>query len=559
MIKDTLVDWLKIQQRRGTRGSPAYTKSNGFIDFIMNQGVRFEDKLVSYIHKHRHKVTFVADTITDENCARGIELMKKGVPVLHSVPVKNEKEHTQGIIDLLIRSDYLDKIMDTAPLGRMEMKKKAPHLSGNYHYVVVDIKFSTLMLRADAIHLLNSKNLPFYKAQCWIYTQAVGEIQGYQAPYAFIMGRRWTSTSRGVTTRVNECLSQLGRICYKSVDKDIPGMTKKAIDWVRDVRQNGEKWTIYPPCRPELYPNMCVDSGMWAKEKEIIAERIAEITSVWQCGVKHRGNAHGRGIMSWRDADCNAATLGMGPTRGPIVNAILDINRQKKEKIRPQKITKNLYEWKRYRKNEMFIDFETISDVFTDFSNLPLQESTDMIFMIGAGWTEKGKWRYRTFVCSELSREAEYEIMDDFATFMRKKKYPKMFYWHAEKTLWTRAENRQGELANRRRRAHIADVWDLGEWADMADLFRSVPIVVRDCFKYSLKHIARAMFNHGLISVNLDTDCDSGMTAMVNAWKCYQRSRKPKEDDVMKDIVKYNEFDCKVLWDILMYLRSNHK
>ena len=45
---------------------------------------------------------------------------------------------------------------------------------------------------------------------------------------------------------------------------------------------------------------------------------------------------------------------------------------------------------------------------------------------------------------------------------------------------------------------------------------------------------------------------------MVNAWKCYRDEENPVESTVMKDIVKYNEFDCKVLWDILSYLKENH-
>jgi hypothetical protein len=46
--------------------------------------------------------------------------------------------------------------------------------------------------------------------------------------------------------------------------------------------------------------------------------------------------------------------------------------------------------------------------------------------------------------------------------------------------------------------------------------------------------------------------------AMVNAWKCYQYSDNPVNTETMKDITKYNEFDCKVLWEIMGYLRQNH-
>jgi hypothetical protein len=45
---------------------------------------------------------------------------------------------------------------------------------------------------------------------------------------------------------------------------------------------------------------------------------------------------------------------------------------------------------------------------------------------------------------------------------------------------------------------------------------------------------------------------------MIFAWKTYSESENPENSDVMKDIITYNEFDCKVLWEILTFLRINH-
>ena len=70
------------------------------------------------------------------------------------------------------------------------------YYSRPYHYIVIDIKFSTLPLRANGKHLLNSGSYPAYKAQCLIYTDAIGLIQGYTSRYAFILGRRWKYTQK---------------------------------------------------------------------------------------------------------------------------------------------------------------------------------------------------------------------------------------------------------------------------------------------------------------------------------------------------------------------------
>ena len=66
------------------------------------------------------------------------------------------------------------------------------------------------------------------------------------------------------------CLNRLGKISYNSVDLDYKRRTREAIKWIRDVRTKGHNWSVYPPTRIELYPNMCVDSGEWNSEKEKI-------------------------------------------------------------------------------------------------------------------------------------------------------------------------------------------------------------------------------------------------------------------------------------------------
>ena len=64
-----------------------------------------------------------------------------------------------------------------------------------------------------------------------------------------------------------------------------------------------------------------------------------------------------------------------------------------------------------------------------------------------------------------------------------------------------------------------------------------------------------------MISAKIESECNNGMTAMISAFKCYNSSNESTEienSDVMKDIGKYNEFDVKVLSEILYYLRKNN-
>jgi hypothetical protein len=561
MLKDTLVDWLK---EHGSHSNRLYEGGKDFSNFIMDRGIEFETELVKYINKFKIPVVTVSEYITNESINKTIQLMKEGIPIIHSAPVRNTKNHTHGIIDLLVRSDYIDQLVDDCPLSDEEQIIPSPKLGKQYHYIVIDIKFSTLPLRADGKHLLNIGNYPAYKAQCLIYTDAIGLIQGYTSQYAYILGRRWKCRKKGINYNNFECLDKLGVIDYKNIDNQYVQQTIDALLWLRENKKFGHQWSVSPPSRRELYPNMSLDSGKWQKQKIKIAEEIGEISSIWYCGVKNREIALDNGIKSWRNPKCVSSNIGLKGKRANIIDSILEINRQDVDKIRPKKILNNIFNWKN-EGNEIFVDFETLSDIFCSFSELPEQKSTDMIFMIGVYWKpkQKSKWEYKRFTCKKATYEEEYRIMNEFATFIKKqKKNTKLWYWCAENRFWKISENRQFDFAikkgDKQKMDCISNNWKLFNWVDMCNIFKEEPIVIKDCFKFGLKPIAIAMKKHNLIKTKLDSECNSGMSAMIKAWKCYQDFSDPANCPIMQDISKYNKFDVQVLKDILSYLRKNH-
>lgn len=552
MLNDPLVDWLGSTTKKSSLST--FKNNPGFLDFIMKRGIEFERELVKYIREHKIPVVTVSDVITDQSVAKTECLMKEGTICIHSAPLRNIKNNTQGIADLIVRSDYLEKLVAECPMSNKEKHIKAPNLgSDNYHYVVIDIKFSTLPLRADGKHLLNSDNFPFYKAQTWIYNQAVGAIQGYTPRYAYILGRRWNYTCKGIKYSSIDCLEKLGVIDFQDIDHDYISKTEEAIAWRREVESHGNEWTSSPPSRNELYPNMCVDSGRWNKEKQQIADENKEITQIWYCGVRERQNAFSLGIKSWDDPRCTSVTLKIGPSRAPVIDAILDINRQNIDKIRPHKIRSKMYDWRNDR-NDVFVDFETLLDIFAPLEELPKQKPTNQLFMIGVYYRNGNALVYKNFICNRLSLDEEFRIMNEFFLFMKERGFPKMWFWHAEKSFWTQAENRQYDRTNER---VILTEWEkLGLWCDMASLFRTEPIVLKDCFNFSLKNIVKTMNKHGLIPTKLESECDSGTMAAIKAWSAYETSDfDPANNPVLQDVAKYNEFDVKALHDILEYLR----
>ena len=60
----------------------------------MGKGVEFEDNLVKYINTHKIPVVTVSPYITTKTVKKTIALMKAGIPLIHSAPVKNKKNNT---------------------------------------------------------------------------------------------------------------------------------------------------------------------------------------------------------------------------------------------------------------------------------------------------------------------------------------------------------------------------------------------------------------------------------------------------------------------------------
>lgn len=534
MRNDHLVDWLKLKIPTNCSETSAQNDCN----FLMNKGIEFENGIIEYL-RQKFEIVTISDRIDENTIWQTKQEMDKGTPIIHSAPLACSKRRIRGIADLLIRSDWIAKLVDVFPIELDQTTKP--------YYLAIDIKFATLPLRADGIHILNSGNFPGYKAQMWIYNQILGDMQGYLPRFAFVLGRRWRCSQKGLKFGEKNSLSRLGVIDFKTVDSEYSTRTNSAIEWVRDVKTNGQNWGLSD--RTELYPNLCVDSGKWNEIKKDIGQQIGDITQLWYCGVRERNRALEQGIKTWRDSRCTSETLGVNGKRGPILDAILNINRQNAITMLPNKISTNMYNW-RTPTNEIFLDFETLNDIFSPPT--PNQYSTDMIFMIGVYYQSDQKWIYRNFLAQSADRTEEFRIMDDFLNFYRTIDCPRIWYWHAETGIWNRACNRQFELTNNEK---IPTEWAIDNWIDLAKIFRQEPIVIKNCFNFGLKNIAKCMYNHGMITTKLIAQCDSGLTASIKAWQAYNNSTASTE--IFDDISRYNQFDVTVLQDILSYLRNN--
>lgn len=173
--------------------------------------------------------------------------------------------------------------------------------------------------------------------------------------------------------------------------------------------------------------------------------------------------------------------------------------------------------------------------------------------MIGVGFINKeNKWEFKCIVAKNDTLIAQIEMFNDFWNFINEilEKHEKeegvFIHWtSAEQTFFNKIKN-------------IIKCKDK-LFLDLYQMFIAEPIVIKGALNFSLKTIANAMYNHRLIQTKWDSDstCSNGLDAMLIAHKLYESKTIVKIED-MKDIAYYNEVDCKVLYEILNYLRVNH-
>jgi hypothetical protein len=551
------------------------------LNILLKNGLEFEDRVMVLLkEKFPNQIkTIVSNRINYYEKVytyyqQTLDAMKNNIPIIYQGVVMNfdsDYKGTYGLPDLIVRADYIDLIVLSKCLDKSIPKNK---------YVIVDIKNSSLHLSSDGLRLLNQSSMPSYKAQLYIYTRALGEMQNYEPPHAYILGNSYQYSVTGDKFYNNNCFGQLAVIRYDSWDMKYKNETLECIKWLRNVKTNGYKWDLFnsnvPKCK-ELYPNLnSTNESPWNEFKEIYAKKINDISMLPGCGNVQREFALTNGITSWIDPKCNSKTLGVtGPKTSILLDKIIDINRSE------DKIIDLNSDIKLESSNlEFFVDFETI-DISNDFSTLPLQNRQEYIFMIGVGYSSnlnsnQKSYKHKTFVMIELTLQEQFNILVDFYYYIMAvsinilgsnyKGIPPLYHWGcAEQSIFNRVCDNilTSKIKNSNIEKIIHEMYNQINWLDMLPIFKTNSIVIKNAFSYSLKDITNAFYSHGLINTIWDKNnpCKNGSIAMVLANELYQKYRNTNDpkailtDPIMINIIEYNKVDCIVMYELLNAIR----
>ena len=573
ILGDPILDWLDLYgERAGFKRDPAfphYDPRTDFTSLILEQGRRFERAVVDLLSKDYATSTISASPEDSPSLPKGKETLAAmcgGVPIICKGVLLDPQHKTYGVPDLLIRSDVLLKMLPGS-ITELEAERSAPDLPfANWHYRVVDIKFRTLGLLAGG-EVDNSGSAPAYKVQLFIYNRALGRLQGFEPPTSYLLGRGWTQHDN----RGSSCLERLGPVPQAGTlarKRPISEATGEATDWVRRLRTEGANWQVLPESSvPELYPNASNDEdGPWHHAKKEIAERLKDLTLLWHVAAPGRRMAHEAGIYQWKDPRVTPEALGVtGDRRSLMFTEILDINRATTGPVvRPPRIRAARGEYHKAAALEFYVDFETVSDLADDFLSLPEKGGQPLIFLIGCGHLEAGEWSFRSFVVDRLSEPEEGRIIQEWLTHMDSTGLRVDSGCAPLVIHWSPAEVSNFETAyNSARERHKRPNWPSPRWFDfLRRVIHEEPVVVRGALAFGLKAVAKAMHAHGLIETVWEDGPTDGLGAMVGAWWCQGEARRlgvpMGQIGLMQETRRYNEVDCKVMMEIVRYLRRNH-
>jgi putative phage-type endonuclease len=450
--------------------------------------------------------------------------IKSGKQVIIGATIFSDTYKIYGVPDLLVRTDCLENIkcaFNNNYWPIQTKKRKRSHPSENKYCVFI-------LQNKKLVRLTNgelSSRFKYEKTICYLYSKILGDVQNCENTGGFILGTNIFSKHNALHYAISKV----------SFDHNVRFLGRNAIRWIRQLRNHGAHWTVNPPSVPELYPNMNVNMTVF---KEKVGRNIGEITQLWMCGVKNRQHAHANGIYNWREQKCKAIDLNVRGKSQAAINAIIKINLNPPNLnllITPPQIKSNVINWKNITgKKEMYVDFETISGMF----------GKERIFMIGAYFNNS----YEMMVVDSLTDAEEKRII---VKFSKMSLGCLVYHWgHIENSLFKKKCNEHNISC---------DI----QWMDILKLFREEPIAVHGSLNYGLKSIARAFYNNKFIDyVWEDSPIANGTCAMTLADKIYKEielSKKNVKSHISMEIIKkYNMMDCRVLFEILLYLRKFH-
>lgn len=572
-LDDPVLDWFQLYQKRSDRDE--FPSEFDLASFIYEQAVSFKLTMRDYLKERTPESMFVDidewyhpirstdysirynnQHIYFDGVVRTQKAIDEGVPIIFNACLADKDRYFYGKADILVKAGTL---LDLIQMDDIFIEGELDH------YIIVSTKFATLNLCADGMTLLSNAKQKIYKIQSAFLNVCLSKMQGRVSCKALIIGRKSQFTSCGKTTKSDNCFARVGVVDFAERDANWLTMVDDAIAWIKLVREpSAKQWTVDPPSRKELAPNMKNQRDHpWHDLKKTLAMKNNEITLMYRCGPKKRNHAWDQADTEcWMDLTAEAIDVKGRNTLKHIENFIesnteaTNLHLDRIEAIKHIGVNgKSVDLVVNMPIIEFFVDFEAVNDLGDDFSLFPTAGGCAIIYMIGCLMVNNktNQQIHNTFIVDRLNKECETRVVNDWISSMKTMSNGQtrniyVYHWgNAEKWMLTRA------LSAR----EIADNGII--LIDLCEAFRNAFSAVNGTFGYGIKQIGKALFKAGKVKTTW-TDSTDGGAAMVAGWKaeeiCNRVKCKFTEVGFIKDMIKYNYIDCKVMQEIIDHLRQ---
>lgn len=580
LMHDPIIDFFNINKGKGNsqlsqNSQKNNNKINKFTNYLFSKGETFENNQVEEI-----KQKFPNETITIYNNTNRVNLrfktnllqyykltcnaIKKNIPIIFQGVLFNENNNTFGVSDIIIKYNYINKLF---PKFNSNI-----NMNNLNQYRIIDFKFSSISYCSNNNNIINSGRYKAYKGQLAIYNAALGLVQKNTPDEAYIVDKNLN----------------IGCIDYRNYDNKIIKKTIDAIKWCNNIHTykisnlNDTDLVIETIKKnpANLFPNMNVDSynNEYNCLKKIIAEKIGELTLLWNVSHKHRNNALLHNITSYKDINCTAQMLGINSKTGKLIDKIIYHNNALSDNypvIFNNQLTNIL---NNKTQIDYYIDFETISDALYNNSNDNITFMICILFEYNMVDDELSKkYNYKRFnvdkTCSIIFKMDKYVIKDEIKLFLdminfinTRKELLKIngknniYFWSNAEIVFFNNAFKKYDNYNELKKIFI----DNSNWIDIYKIFIDKQITIKGCLNYKLKTISTVLMNSNLIpKLDFDDEINNGLNAMLYAIKYYKYidscNGNNNDDNTTKhdglDIIeKYNELDCLLIYNITQFI-----